>query len=69
MAPFQLIPPMEFDVMKHTIDKVAQIYLAQASKNVQHLIPITTLDDGNCLFNSIVSLMPDSDVSAIELRG
>ncbi len=69
MAPLQIIPLIEFDDIKHTIDVVAQEYLKQASKNVQHLIPIKTLADANCLFNSIVSLMPDSDISAVELRG
>jgi hypothetical protein len=69
MEPLELIPPIEFDIRKHTVDNVAQTYLAQASKNVQYLIPIKSSGDGNCLFNSIVSLMPDSDVSGSELRG
>ena len=69
MTPLQLILPSEFDDSKHTIDTVAQKYLAQASKSVQHLIPVETLADGNCLFNSIISLAPDSDISAVELRG
>jgi hypothetical protein len=69
MEPLELIPPIEFDIRKHTVDNVAQTYLAQASKNVQYLIPIKSSGDGNCLFNSIVSLMPDSGVSASELRG
>jgi hypothetical protein len=69
MAPLQIIPSIEFDDTKHTIDVVAQEYLKQASKSVQHLIPIKTFADRNCLFNSIVSLMPDFDVSAVELRG
>ena len=69
MTPLQIIPSIEFDDIKHTVDVVAQEYLKQASKSVQHLIPIKTLADGNCLFNSIVSLILDSDVSAIELRG
>ncbi len=48
---------------------MAQEYLKRASRSVQHLIPIEILDDGNCLFNSIVSLIPDSNISAVELRG
>jgi hypothetical protein len=69
MAPLKLTPPMEFDSTTQTIDNIAQKYLEQASKTVQHLIPIKTLDDGNCLFNCITSLMPNSNLSAIELRG
>ncbi len=69
MTPLELIPPLEFDESKHTIDDVAQKYLEKASKSVQHLIPIKTVGDGNCLFNSIVSLMSDNNLSATELRG
>ena len=63
-----MLPP-EFDEGKHIVDSIAQKYLQQASKNVQHLVPIKSLADGNCLFNSIISLIPDSDLSAVELRG
>ena len=61
--------PREFDERKHIVDSIAQKYLQQASKNVQHLVPIKSLADGNCLFNSIISLVPDSHISAVELRG
>ena len=69
MAPLALAPLIEFDGAKHKIDHVAQKYLADASKGVQHLVPIETLGDENCLFNSIVCLLPNSCVSAVELRG
>lgn len=69
IAPLQLILSFEFDEKRHTIDKIAHKYLEQASKSVQHLLPIETLSDGNCLFNSIVSLAPNFDITAIELRG
>jgi hypothetical protein len=69
MTPLQLILSSEFDENKHTIDNVAHKYLEQASKSVQQLIPIKTPEDGNCLFHSIVSLIPNFDVSAVELRG
>jgi hypothetical protein len=69
MTPPQLIFPITFDEKKHFIDDVAQHYLKQASKSVQNLIPLKSLADGNCLFNSIVSLIPDSGISAAELRG
>lgn len=59
----------EFDENKHTIDHVARKYLEQASKSVQHLIPIKTSTDGNCLFHSIVSLISSPIVSAVEMRG
>ena len=69
MAPLALTPLIEFDEKKHRIDRVAQQYLAKASKSVQHLVPIETLADGNCLFHSIVCLLLNSCVSAVELRG
>jgi hypothetical protein len=69
MAPLTLTPLIEFDGTKHKIDHIAQQYLAKASKGVQHLVPIETLGDGNCLFHSIVCLLPNSCVSAVELRG
>jgi hypothetical protein len=69
MAPLQLILPRELDERKHIVDSMAQKYLQQASKSVQHLVPIKSVADGNCLFNSIISLLPDSNLSAVELRG
>lgn len=69
MPALQLSLAIEFDERKHARDTMAQEYLKQASKSVQHLVPLRTLADGNCLFNSIVSLVPDSGVSAVELRG
>lgn len=69
MPPLQLFLPIEFDERQHAIDTMAQQYLKQASKSVQNLIPLRSLADGNCLFNSVVSLVPDSGVSAVELRG
>ncbi|CAF1350216.1 unnamed protein product [Adineta steineri] len=50
------------------MDIIAQEYLKQASKNVQHLVHVRILADGNCLFHSIVSLIPDSNISHVELR-
>ena len=69
MQSLQIVPSIEFDDTKHTIDVEAQEYLKQASKSVQHLIPVKTLADGNCLFHSIVSIISDSNISAVELRG
>jgi len=69
MPPLQLFLPIEFDERKHLIDSMAQQYLKQASKSVQHLIPLRSLADGNCLFKTVVSLVTDSGVSAVELRG
>lgn len=69
VPPLQLSLPIEFDERNHTIDIMAQEYLRHASKSVQHLIPLRSLADRNCLFNSIVSLVPDSGISAVELRG
>ncbi|CAF1213513.1 unnamed protein product [Adineta steineri] len=68
LPPLQLFLPMEFDEHKHVIDRLAQEYLKQASKSVQYLIPLESLADGNCLFNSVLSIVPDSEISAVELR-
>ena len=69
MKPLEIVPSSIFDERKHSIDIVAQEYLKQASKAVQHLVPIKTLADGNCLFHSVVLLMSDRNISAVELRG
>lgn len=69
MKPLQLTLLSRFDENKHNVDNTATKYLEKASKSVQKLIPVKTLEDGNCLFNSIVSLTPDSGISATELRG
>lgn len=69
MASLSLELLFEFDGMKHKIDHLAQQYLTKASKQVQHLVPIETLGDGNCLYNSILRLLPKCCVSAVELRG
>ena len=69
MTTLQFTPLLQFDQSRHTMDHDAQKYLKEASKSVQHLIPIKTLSDGNCLFHSIISLLPECDVSVIELRG
>ena len=69
MAPLHIVPEIEFDNKIQVIDLVAQEYLKQASKTVQHLVPVKTVADGNCLFHSIVTLMTDSNISNVELRG
>ncbi|CAF1690253.1 unnamed protein product, partial [Adineta ricciae] len=56
----RLMFPKNFDETKHIVDDISLHYIKQASKSVQHLIPVKSLPDGNCLFNSIVSLVPDS---------
>ncbi|CAF4002524.1 unnamed protein product [Adineta steineri] len=68
MEPLEITPAIEFDDTKHTIDIIAQEYLKQTSKNVQHLVPIRIFADGNCLFHSMVSLIPDRNISHVELR-
>ena len=69
MSTLQCTPLFQFDQSRHEIDNVAQKYLKEASKSVQHLVPIKTPGDGNCLFHSIISLLPECDISAVELRG
>ncbi len=69
MTPLKLNPVTKFDPSVHTIDITSKKYLEQASKSVQHLLPIKTPDDGNCLFHCITYLMPNSNLTAVELRG
>lgn len=69
MVPLNFHPITEFDPSVHTIDNVAKKWLQRASKSVQHLVPIKSPADGNCLSHSISYLMPGSSLTAIELRG
>lgn len=69
MAPLEINLSVTFDDTKHIVDLVAKEYLKRASISIQNFIPVKVVADGNCLFNSIISLALDSNVSAIELRG
>jgi hypothetical protein len=69
MKPLELVPLETFDEKRHSIDSTALEYLQKASTKMQNLIPIKTFGDGNCLFNSVVAVMPDGAISVAELRG
>ena len=55
--------------MEHLVDAVAKTYLRKATDDVQHLIPVEVIADGNCLYNSIILLMNNSMMTTSELRG
>lgn len=62
-------PNQIFDDLKHSVDFLATSYLQKANADVHHLIPIESVADGNCLYNSILILMDNSIVTVSELRG
>ncbi|CAF1486450.1 unnamed protein product [Adineta ricciae] len=68
LTPIQFDPIQYFDSSIHTIDHQAQTYLLKADSDVQDMIPIKTLSDGNCLYHSIVYLNRSKAVTASELR-
>ncbi|CAF4581083.1 unnamed protein product, partial [Rotaria socialis] len=49
MIPVQFNPDQVFDERKHLVDAVAKTYLRKATDDVQHLIPVEVVADGNCL--------------------
>ena len=69
MAPIQFHPNQVFDETKHVVDAIAKKYLEKATGDVQHLVPVQVIADGNCLYHSIVLLMNNPAVTASELRG
>jgi hypothetical protein len=69
LTPVQFDPITHFDLAAHTVDQQAKIYLLNASSDVQQLIPVHVLGDGNCLYNSIVCLAGTTTLTPSELRG
>ncbi|CAF3561648.1 unnamed protein product [Rotaria socialis] len=68
MIPILFNPDQVFDETKHLVDVVAKTYLRKATDDVQHLIPVDVIADGNCLYNSILLLMNNSMITTSELR-
>ncbi|CAF4772424.1 unnamed protein product [Rotaria sp. Silwood2] len=64
----QFCPTQVFDETKHVVDVVAKKYLEKATGDVNHLVPIEVIADGNFLYNSIVLLMNNPAVTTSELR-
>jgi hypothetical protein len=69
MVPCEFRPNQMFDETKHIVDEVAKEYLAKASSDVHHLVPVAVAGDGNCLYGSILVLMNNPEITARELRG
>jgi hypothetical protein len=69
MIPLQFHPIQVFDETKHVVDVVANEYLEKATGDIQHLVPVDILADGNCLYHSIILLINNSSVTTNELRG
>lgn len=67
--PLEFIPTSTFDKEKHSsyIDEIAKSYM-QGQTRFNSFIPLTTEEDGNCLYHSINRLMPGMTASATELR-
>ncbi|CAF1295892.1 unnamed protein product, partial [Didymodactylos carnosus] len=70
MAPLSYTPTTHFDARLHKRDTVARVYLSKCNlSNLLDLIPIESTGNGNCLYNSILTLMPSpSEITAKELR-
>ncbi|CAF3376885.1 unnamed protein product, partial [Rotaria socialis] len=68
MIPIKFNPDQVFDERKHLVDAVAKTYLRKVTDDVQHLIPVEVVADGNCLYNSILLLMNNSMITTSELR-
>jgi hypothetical protein len=69
MIPLQFHPIQYFDETKHVIDAAAKEYLEKATGDIQHLVPVDVLADGNCLYHSIILLINNPSVTTNELRG
>ncbi|CAF0864572.1 unnamed protein product [Didymodactylos carnosus] len=70
MAPLSYTPTTHFDACLHKLDTVAQVYLSKCNlSNLLDLIPVESTGNGNCLYNSILTLMQSpSEITAEELR-
>jgi hypothetical protein len=69
LTPVRFDPITNFDAVTHKIDLQAKVYLVKADSDVQNMIPVEILADGNCLYNSIVCLAGITDITPSELRG
>lgn len=69
LTPVQFDPITHFDAAVHRIDDKAKIYLLKADSDVRGMIPVKTLGDGNCLYNSVACLAGNKIITPSELRG
>lgn len=69
MTPIEFHPDQVFDEKRQKVDVVAERYLKKVTGDVHHLVPVETIGDGNCLYNSILILMNNPAVTPQELRG
>ncbi|CAF4618266.1 unnamed protein product, partial [Rotaria magnacalcarata] len=68
LTPIQFAPITRFDPKVHRVDQKANLYLQQASLDVQSMITIEVAADGNCLYNSIICLSGNTVSTPSELR-
>lgn len=61
---------INFDEARHSVDTISVNYLKLFCDNINNtdFIPVFTIGDGNCLYNSISRYITDSDVTVEELR-
>ena len=69
LTPIHFVPVTHFDPAVHKIDQEAKIYLQQTSFDIQDMIPVDVIGDGNCLYNSTVCLSGSTVLTPSELRG
>ncbi|CAF4206782.1 unnamed protein product, partial [Rotaria magnacalcarata] len=68
LTPINFTNITHFDPRVHKIDQKAKLYLRKAPLNVQNMVPIEVMADGNCLYNSIICLSGNAFLTHSELR-
>ncbi|CAF1642845.1 unnamed protein product, partial [Adineta ricciae] len=68
LTPLPFTPITYFDSNIHRIDQCAKEYLENGCTDIQGMVPVEVLGDGNCLYNSIICLSGTKKLSVSELR-
>lgn len=69
LTPIEFTPITHFNPLIHRIDKEAKLYLKQTSSDMENMIPVDVVGDGNCLYNSMICLSGSNILTPTELRG
>ena len=69
LVPIQFVPITHFNPLIHRIDQEAKLYLKHTSSDVENMIPVDVVGDGNCLYNAMACLSGSNILTPTELRG
>ncbi len=69
LTPVEFNPITLFDPTVHKIDQHAKVYLENGCVDIQGMVPIDVIADGNCLYHSIICLNGTTNLTVNELRG